>query len=109
MKTIYKICTISGFAAILATTSLHASFDESMYGGQATTGRILADDNTSSGYYETVTSRHVISPPSGSGFATPNGGISALVPEPTTIIAGALLLLPVGVSTIRILRQRSMK
>ena len=31
-----------------------------------------------------------------------------VVPEPTTIIAGALLLLPFGASTLRILRKRSM-
>jgi len=30
----------------------------------------------------------------------------ALVPEPTTMIAGALLLLPFGVSTLRILRKK---
>jgi len=34
--------------------------------------------------------------------------ITAIVPEPTTILAGALLLLPLGVSTIRILRNRKM-
>jgi hypothetical protein len=30
------------------------------------------------------------------------------VPEPTTIIAGALLLLPLGASTLRILRRNRM-
>jgi hypothetical protein len=30
----------------------------------------------------------------------------AAVPEPTTLIAGALLLLPFGASTIRILRKK---
>ena len=29
------------------------------------------------------------------------------VPEPTTMIAGALLLLPFGVSTLRLLRRRT--
>jgi hypothetical protein len=29
------------------------------------------------------------------------------VPEPTTMIAGALLLLPFGASTLRILRRRT--
>lgn len=33
--------------------------------------------------------------------------IGAPVPEPTTLIAGALLLLPFGVSTLRVLRKRS--
>jgi hypothetical protein len=32
-------------------------------------------------------------------------GVSA-VPEPTTMIAGALLLLPFGASTLRILRKK---
>ena len=35
-------------------------------------------------------------------------GFVVAVPEPTTMIAGALLLLPFGASTIRILRKRSM-
>jgi len=45
-----------------------------------------------------------------SGLATPmdsgsySGSIAA-VPEPTTVIAGALLLLPFGASTLRILRR----
>jgi hypothetical protein len=34
--------------------------------------------------------------------------ILAPVPEPTTILAGALLLLPFGASTLRILRKRQM-
>lgn len=33
---------------------------------------------------------------------------AAIVPETTTILAGALLLLPLGVSTVRILRNRKM-
>lgn len=33
---------------------------------------------------------------------------TAAVPEPTTVVAGALLLLPFGVSTLRILRNRKM-
>lgn len=33
--------------------------------------------------------------------------LTAPVPEPTTVIAGALLLLPFGVSTLRILRKKS--
>jgi hypothetical protein len=35
-------------------------------------------------------------------------GALTAVPEPTTLIAGALLLLPLGVSTVRILRRRSL-
>jgi hypothetical protein len=33
-------------------------------------------------------------------------GVLSVVPEPTTMIAGALLLLPLGASTLRILRKR---
>ncbi len=39
----------------------------------------------------------------GGGFG-PNAQLSA-VPEPTTMIAGALLLLPFGASTLRMLRK----
>jgi len=48
----------------------------------------------------------------GTGASDSLGGIlddvqlDAAVPEPTTIIAGALLLLPFGASTLRILRKR---
>ena len=43
------------------------------------------------------------------GIPLPGGGTTSgaitVVPEPTTILAGALLLLPIGASTIRILRR----
>ena len=51
----------------------------------------------------------------GFGVTSPNGGFISIsqvaqsfhqVPEPTTMIAGALLLLPFGASTLRILRKR---
>ncbi len=35
-----------------------------------------------------------------------SGQISSAVPEPTTVLAGALLLLPLGASTVKILRHR---
>jgi hypothetical protein len=35
-----------------------------------------------------------------------SGSMTAVIPEPATIIAGALLLLPFGASTIGILRRR---
>ena len=47
----------------------------------------------------------------GSGAGTANIEsitVSSAVPEPTTIIAGAMLLLPFGASTLRILRKRQM-
>ena len=36
------------------------------------------------------------------GYAQP---ILGMVPEPSTVVAGVLLLLPFGVSTVRILRK----
>jgi hypothetical protein len=39
------------------------------------------------------------------GFAAGNGTSGTPVPEPTTMIAGALLLLPFGASTLRVLRR----
>jgi hypothetical protein len=39
-------------------------------------------------------------------FNTDGSSFTAVVPEPTTMIAGALLLLPFGASTLRILRRR---
>ena len=48
----------------------------------------------------------------GSGSAQPAFWVDDIslvaVPEPTTIIAGALLLLPFGASTLRILRRNRM-
>jgi hypothetical protein len=41
----------------------------------------------------------------GSFLFTPASEFSVPVPEPATIIAGALLLLPFGASTVRILRR----
>ena len=39
------------------------------------------------------------------GLVSPDGQNYVVVPEPTTMIAGALLLLPFGASTLRILRK----
>jgi hypothetical protein len=44
--------------------------------------------------------------PNGNDFALANISLVA-VPEPTTMVAGALLLLPFGASTLRILRRRT--
>ena len=43
---------------------------------------------------------------SGWAFGTDAEVVTSPVPEPTTMIAGALLLLPFGVSTLRILRKK---
>jgi hypothetical protein len=40
-------------------------------------------------------------------LGSPQPGVG-VVPEPSTVVAGALLLLPFGVSTIRILRRKSL-
>jgi len=47
-----------------------------------------------------------VSDGAGQGFFGPNLSFST-VPEPTTMIAGALLLLPFGASTLRILRKQN--
>jgi hypothetical protein len=47
----------------------------------------------------------LVTTPGGNDFALDNISLTA-VPEPTTMIAGALLLLPFGASTIRILRKK---
>ncbi len=39
-----------------------------------------------------------------SGGATPRSTVG-VVPEPTTLVAGALLLLPLGMSAVRIMRR----
>jgi hypothetical protein len=66
------------------TGSMNVSF-------QFNPGQTLTQLSTGAGPYETSYS----------------GSLSA-VPEPTTIIAGALLLLPFGASTLRILRRNRM-
>jgi hypothetical protein len=44
--------------------------------------------------------------PDGQGYAAdPSGPLRSVVPEPTTIISGFLMLLPFGASTLRILRR----
>ena len=43
----------------------------------------------------------------GGTYGTSYSGSIAAVPEPTTLIAGALLLLPFGVSTLWIVRKQS--
>jgi len=47
----------------------------------------------------------LVTTPGGNDFALDNISLTA-VPEPTTIISGALLLLPFGASTLRILRRK---
>jgi hypothetical protein len=45
--------------------------------------------------------------PANAGFSN-NGGTGAVVPEASTIVAGVLMLLPFGVSTVRIMRKNVM-
>jgi hypothetical protein len=45
-------------------------------------------------------------PPTSSWQLIPASTYNTVVPEPTTMIAGALLLLPFGASTLRILRKK---
>ncbi len=109
MKYMNKICTFTGLVVTLATTSLYASFDNSNFGGQVSGWRILADDSNNSQYfYDASSPRSGVNLPGDPNLATPRS-ITALVPEPTTMIAGALLLLPFGVSALRIMRQNKIK
>jgi hypothetical protein len=60
------------------------------------------------GYTLTEVLTLTANPSANGGIDTANGYVTygAPVPEPTTIVAGALLLLPFGASTLRILRKR---
>jgi hypothetical protein len=66
---------------------------------QQFTATFVAAANQSSGLLDLVTA------PDGNDFAVDDISLTA-VPEPTTMIAGALLLLPFGASTLRMLRKR---
>jgi hypothetical protein len=76
-------------------------------GYEATTGVGAASEITFNGYkYNSLTT---LSLPT-TGYAPPIFGPNfqfTPVPEPTTMVAGALLLLPFGASTLRILRRRT--
>ena len=78
MKNIKKVCTIIGLGTALSASSLHADFDGV---------------------------RNASPTPLPASDYTPNPTPKFAVPEPTTILAGALLLLPFGVSMVRILRR----
>ena len=54
-----------------------------------------------------VSVMNLYSDPDGSKFAQPQ--LYSPVPEPSTIVAGALLLLPFGVSTLRIMRKNKVQ
>jgi hypothetical protein len=91
-----------------------ASGDGKFYVTSGLSGGVLTAYNTYLGALNTASSAANVSANLGSGYvlrSTETGAGQDLiwdvspVPEPTTMIAGALLLLPVGASTLRILRK----
>jgi hypothetical protein len=109
MKKIYAIIAV---AVILSTPSVHASFDHPHKGEKFKNEFKLPVNNFFQELAEFISQYKcgtlpinclpVKCPP------TPPPIPTSVVPEPTTIIAGALLLLPLGVSTLRILRRNQM-
>jgi hypothetical protein len=75
---------------------------DGFYFGSATLPAGFSLDNAVSG--EGSGPPQQVEDSAGQGFFGPNLSFST-VPEPTTMIAGALLLLPFGASTLRILRK----
>ena len=105
-----KICAIIGVAVALSTSGLHAGFDDSVKGGQSDNYSIPSNLGNFQQLFDSISQYfHVTLPvncwPVNYPPVTTPKTPASVVPEPTTIIAGALLLLPFGVSTIRILRR----
>ena len=77
-----------------------------VFGADATTQAAVTEANTMLGSISTYAQLYGLV-----GTATPNGDSQSFVvpvPEPTTVIAGLLLLLPLGASTLRIIRRNRM-
>ena len=104
MKHINKISAFAGLALILSTASLQASFDNSAYSSPQNLSALLSEQQSDSPNYGSQSASGRSSFP-GHHQVIPSRTPNALVPEPTTVIAGALLLLPFGVSAVRILRR----
>jgi hypothetical protein len=107
----------------------YLSVDESVYAGAPLPGNLVAYSHLERGDLSDPPAEAIqgdiltINPPQstltvvkdiGFGISAANGGFVTIsqveqsfdqVPEPTTMIAGALLLLPFGASTLRILRK----
>jgi len=81
----------------------NGSFDVNGLNFYSADGNIynLSTGNTpvGGGYYDTISTASVA--------GTPVTLTLTAVPEPTTMVAGALLLLPFGASTLRVLRRRT--
>ena len=94
MKTIQKIFATIGLTVVLSTVSVQASFEKDDFG-------IPSGSEDVSSLKLDAASKYPLAP----ALNRPTPILMSVVPEPTTIIAGTLLLLPFGVSTVRILRR----
>jgi hypothetical protein len=94
----YKMILAVLSLALLSVGSSYASIDCS--GGSTTTTGCTTYCTT----YPTVDCTYTSSSCS-NNTPPPTPNSQSAVPEPSTIVAGALLLLPFGISTVRILRK----
>jgi hypothetical protein len=106
VKKIKKMYILMGIVGVFFTPSLYASLDGTVNGTYATYGipqNLPAFQIKQEPAFKSPTAfPYPDMPPT---TKVP----SSVVPEPSTIIAGALLLLPFGVSTLRILRRKKMQ
>ena len=102
MKPINRICAVAGLALVLGASTSQASFDNNVYNSAQNSSALVSQqqsDSPDNGGNRSAAARS--SYPGHNQVVTPN----ALVPEPTTLIAGVLLLIPFAVSTVRIMRR----
>ena len=95
----FSIDTFDGFTH--ASSSLTFILTTTSVTGWANEAAILTPNGDG---FEVAGHVYVLAPDGKSALAT--GYSTAAVPEPTTMIAGALLLLPFGASTLRILHKK---
>ena len=94
--------------------ALTAAIYHALYANSTVTFANTTDGNLVESYYNTFSTTYsainpigyVLAPDPLSGQGTAGQEFLIPVPEPTTMIAGALLLLPFGASTVRIIRRR---
>jgi hypothetical protein len=98
MKTILKICAMTAVVTSFATVNLFASIDiRDVSSDELVIPQYATDDSLflSQGSVVPISQHFRIQPASTVGT----------VPEPSTVIAGALLLLPLAASAVRIMRR----